>query len=107
MTDNTYWELHAQAVAAFHEAKLADAEATLGGGRWVSKYRRLFKLADRAYCNWAAVRLERGSPSGVEEGLSRVLGCSEDAKARQLASYSLAAHYHLKRRFRGARLYAE
>ena len=36
------------------------------------------KLADRAVCNLATLRIVQGRMEGVEEDLSRVLGASPD-----------------------------
>ncbi len=107
MNNSSYWDLHARGAEALYEAKLEAAEATFAAARREAETRRLFGLADRAYCNWAATRLERGQPSGLREGLSRVLGSSDDPKARQLASYYLANLYRIRGPFRGARFYAE
>lgn len=105
--ESTYWDLHSQAISSLHEARLAEAEATFLAALREAEGRKLSSLAGRAYCNWAAVRLENGKPSGLREGLSRTLGQSPDGKARQLSAYYLAILYNCESRYKAAGLYAE
>ncbi len=106
MNDSAYWDLHSRAAEALFEARLVEAEAMFLAARQEAQNRGISPLADRAYCNWAAVRLENGKTAGLRVGLSRVLGQSPDAKARQLAAYQLALLYD-EDRPRAANLYAE
>ncbi|HYG61965.1 MAG TPA: hypothetical protein VEL74_05255 [Thermoanaerobaculia bacterium] len=109
--ESAYWDLYREGVDALHAARLAEAETVLQQALEEARRRRLRLLADRAYCNWAAVRIERGLPAvetgGVVEGLSAILGRSRDLKARQLAAYDLACLYRVQGRNRPGRLYAE
>jgi tetratricopeptide (TPR) repeat protein len=105
MKESAYWDLFEQAAEALGRGQLAEAEKAFCLGHELAKENRL-SLADRAYCNWAAVRMELGQCTGLREGLSRVLGESRDPKARQLAAYNLSGYYQT-RNHRAARLYAE
>lgn len=105
MKESAYWDLFEQAAEALGRGQLGEAEKAFSLGHELAKQSNL-GLADRAYCNWAAVRMELGQRAGLREGLSRVLGESPDAKARQLAAYSLSGYYQT-RNHRAARLYAE
>lgn len=105
--ESAYWDLYSRAVGALHEARLAEAEVTFLEARQEAENQGISSLADRAYCNWAAVRVETGKPAGLREGLSRVLGQSPDAKARQLSAYHLAVLYDSQDQPRAADLYAE
>jgi tetratricopeptide (TPR) repeat protein len=106
-----YWDLYREGVDDLHAARLAEAESVLERALQEARRRRLRLLADRAYCNWAAVRIERGLPAEetgpIVNGLSAVLGRSPDLKARQLAAYDLACLYRAHGRTRPGRLYAE
>jgi tetratricopeptide (TPR) repeat protein len=102
-----YWDLHKEGVEALHAARLAEAEAVLEQAVEETRRRRLRLLADRAYCNWAAVRIERGLTAGIAERLSAILGRSPDLKARQLAAYDLACLYRAQGKRRPGRFYAE
>ena len=107
MNDAAYWQLRRQGEEALEGARLPEAEDLLA--RALAEARRLGsgELADRAFCNWAAVRIERGLHHGLRNGLSRILGRSPDSKARQLAAYSLAAIYRTEKKGRLGRFYAE
>jgi tetratricopeptide (TPR) repeat protein len=107
MNESSYWDLHEQAVDAFRRGKLAESEEAFALNQRRARENQLPGLADRAYCNWAAIRLERNQLAGLRPGLSRVLGESSDLKARQLAAYNLATCYRLQGNLRGARFYAE
>ncbi len=107
MNDSSYWTLHEQGVAALHGARLAEAEAAFLSAHREAKRRRCFALADRAYCNWAAVQVEKGLLAGTCEGLSKVLGRSQDLKARRLAAYYLAICYYARNLPKPAKFYAE
>lgn len=104
MHDSLYWDLYQKGLTALHEGRLVQAEELLATARTQAPGPG---LADRAWCNWAILRIERGRSDDVREGLSRILGCSPDAKARQLAAYNLALLYRLDGRSRPARFYAE
>lgn len=106
MKDSSYWTLHEQAVAALHDARLAEAEDAFLAAHHEAKRRRCSALADRAYCNWAAVQFEKDQPADVRGGLSSLLGRTEDLKARRLAAYHLATWYRHQGFLRGARFYA-
>lgn len=105
--ETAYWDLYKEGTEALHAARLAEADALLAQGLEEARRRRLRLLTDRAYCNWAAVRIERGLTDGIAEGLSQVLGQSPDLKARQLAAYDLATLYRWQGRIRPGRFYAE
>lgn len=107
MNDSAYWDLHQRAVEALHDARLAEAETTFLTARQEAEHQGIAALADRSYCNWAAIRIEKGQSAGLREGLARVLGHSPDARARQLAAYYLAILYKENGLHRPAGLYGE
>jgi tetratricopeptide (TPR) repeat protein len=107
MNESTYWDLHEHAVDAFRHGKLAESEEAFALNQKRAREIRRPGLADRAYCNWAAIRLERNQAEGLRAGLSQVLGESPDLKARQLAAYNLANCYRLQGNVRPARFYAD
>lgn len=107
MSETVYWDLFERANRAFQRAELAEAEAVFLEAWHEARRERLPRLADRAYCNWAAVRIERGTHSGLRQGLSRVLGGSDDLRARQLAAYHLAVLYQDRGQLRIMRFYAD
>ena len=107
MNNAAYWQLQQQGVEALEGARLAEAEDLLA--RALKEAQRLGAedLADRAFCNWAAVRIERGLHHGLRDSLSRILGGSPDPKARQLAAYNLGALYRAEKKGRLGRFYAD
>jgi tetratricopeptide (TPR) repeat protein len=107
MNESAYWDLHEQAVDALRQGNLAEAEELFALSRRCAQDNQLPGLADRAYCNWAAIRLERDLLEGLRMGLSRVLGESLDLRARQLAAYHLTTYYRTRGNLRAARFYAE
>ncbi|HYH46072.1 MAG TPA: hypothetical protein VEG34_10325, partial [Thermoanaerobaculia bacterium] len=107
MSEAGYWDLFERASRAVRRAELAEAETVFLEACRETRREGLARLVDRAYCNWAAIRIERGTLSGIRQGLSRVLGGSEDPRARQLAAYYLAALYQDRGRLRIMRFYAE
>jgi tetratricopeptide (TPR) repeat protein len=107
MSESSYWDLHEHAAAALLHGKLAEAEEAFALSQGRARAIRRPGLADRAYCNWAAVRLERSGPEGLRAGLSRILGESSDPKARRLAAYNLATWYRSLGNSRVAAFYAE
>jgi tetratricopeptide (TPR) repeat protein len=107
MTESSYWDLHERAAEALRSGKLAESEEAFALSQWRARVIRRPGLADRAYCNWAAVRLERNQLGGLRAGLSRILGESSDLKARQLAAYNLASCYRSLGNSRPATFYAE
>jgi tetratricopeptide (TPR) repeat protein len=94
-------------VDALRQGNLAEAEEAFALSRRCARENQLPGLADRAYCNWAAIRLERNHLEGLRMGLSRVLGESPDLRARQLAAYQLTTYYRTRGNLRLARFYAE
>ncbi len=106
MSESSYWDLHERAAEALRHGKLAESEEAFALSQERARAIRRPGLADRAYCNWAAVRLERNGPEGLRAGLSRILGESSDLKARQLAAYNLASLYRSLRNSRVAAFYA-
>jgi len=104
--DSSYWTLHERGVTALHEARLAEAAEAFLQAQEEAKNQRCQDLADRAYCNWAAVQLEKDPPADVSAGLSSILGQTEDLKARRLAAYYLAIWHRYQGRPQGARFYA-
>jgi tetratricopeptide (TPR) repeat protein len=107
MNESAYWDLHEQAVDALRQGNLAEAEEAFALSRRCAQDNQLPGLADRAYCNWAAIRLERNELEGLRMGLSRILGESPDLRARQLAAYQLTTYYRTRGNLRLARFYAE
>ncbi|HEX5719520.1 MAG TPA: hypothetical protein VF179_25395, partial [Thermoanaerobaculia bacterium] len=107
MSEAGYWDLFERASRALQRAELAEAETVFLEACCEARRERLPRLVDRAYCNWAAIRIERGTPSGLQQGLSRVLGGSDDLRARQLAAYHLAVLYQDRGRLRIMRFYAD
>src|SRR4051812_7457793 len=105
MSESSYWDLHEHAAAALLHGKLAEAEEAFALSQGRARAIRRPGLADRAYCNWAAVRLERKQVEGLRAGLSRILGESSDRKARQLAAYNLATYYRSLGNLRVAAFY--
>ena len=107
MDETTYWQLHGLGGEAVEEARLSDAARLFAAAE--AEARRLGKpaLADRAFCNQAAVRYREGSATGIREGLSRILGSSPDARARELAAYNLAVLFRRRQRLGVARFYGE
>ncbi len=107
MNESSYWDLHEQAVDALRRGNLTEAEEAFVLSRRYAQESQLPGLADRAYCNWAAIRLEQNQLAGLRLGLSRVLGESSDLRARQLAAYNLTTYYRCRGNLRAARFYAE
>jgi tetratricopeptide (TPR) repeat protein len=107
MNESSYWDLHKRAVDALRLGKLTEAEEAFALSRQCARDNHLPGLADRAYCNWAAIRLEQNQTAGLRAGLSQVLGGSSDLKARQLAAYNLTTCYRMRGNLRTARFYAE
>jgi tetratricopeptide (TPR) repeat protein len=107
MNESLYWDLHENAVDALRRGKLSEAGEAFARSRQCARENHLPGLADRAYCNWAAIRLEQNQTAGLRAGLSQVLGGSSDLKARQLAAYNLTTCYRLRGNLRAARFYAE
>jgi tetratricopeptide (TPR) repeat protein len=107
MNESSYWDLHERAVDALRRGDLPEAEEAFALSRRHAQESHLPGLADRAYCNWAAIRLEQNRIEGLRTGLSQVLGGSSDLKARQLAAYNLTTCYRLRGNLRTARFYAE
>lgn len=106
MSESTYGDLFQAGTVALREARLAEAETAFDRAlRLAQGLDR--KLADRAVCNLAALRIVQGRMEGVEEDLSRVLGTSRDLKAQQLAAYSLASLHRGRNRPRIGRFFAE
>lgn len=107
MKDSTYWNLHAQGIKAMEEARFKDAEEAFAAARREALAQGLAGLADRAYCNWTAIRQEHSDLlPGIGE-LSRILGASTDAKARQLAAYYLGVCFSIRGNLKAAALYSE
>lgn len=107
MNESSYWDLHEQAVDALRRGNLAEAEEAFVLSRRCAQESQLPGLADRAYCNWAAIRLEQNQLGGLRMGLSQILGESSDLRARQLAAYNLTTYYRTRGNLRAARFYAE
>ncbi|HVG09272.1 MAG TPA: tetratricopeptide repeat protein [Thermoanaerobaculia bacterium] len=107
MGEAVYWDLFERACRSVQRAELAEAETVFLEACREARRESLPRLVDRAYCNWAAIRIERGTPAGIREGLSRVLGGSDDPRARQLAAYNLASLYQDRAPLRIMRFYAE
>jgi tetratricopeptide (TPR) repeat protein len=107
MNESSYWDSHEQALDAFRRGDLTAAEDAFALARRHAQESQLSDLADRAYCNWAAVRLEQNQLAGLRAGLSQVLGENADLRARQLAAYNLTTCYRLQGNLRAARFYAE
>ena len=105
--ESSYWTWHEQGLTALQGARLAEAEDAFLSAHREAKRRQFFALADRAYCNWAAVQFEKAEPADVHEGLSSILGRTEDLKARRLAAYYLAIWYRRQGLPQAARLYAD
>lgn len=106
MKESSYWTLHEQGATALYDARLAEADEAFLAAHREAKGQRCLALADRAYCNWVAVQIERDRPADVR-GLSAILGQTEDPKARRLAAYYLSIYYQHQGRFQGARFYAD
>jgi tetratricopeptide (TPR) repeat protein len=106
MSESSYWDLHERAAEALLHGRFAEAEDAFVLNQERARAIRRPGLADRAYCNWAAVRLERNRPEGLRAGLSRILGDTSDPKARQLAAYTLANCYRTLGNSRVAAFYA-
>lgn len=106
MNDSRYWELYHRGSQALAAARVLEAEEAFAQAWLEASLQELHPLVDRAWCNWAAVRFERGETAGIQDGLMRVLGTSADLKARQLAAYNLAVQLRAEDRTRPARLYA-
>lgn len=106
MNDSSYWEWHQRGLEAMNAARLSEAAEAFARAR-AEALRHGLPLADRAYCNWASVRGLQDRTAGLEKGLSRVLGGSEDARARQLAAYHLACIHWTQKNLRSARFYAK
>lgn len=106
MNDSTYWDLFQTGASALHEARFVEAETVFTQA--LTEARRLadLTLAERARCNLAAAQIVRGTTAGLEEDLSRILGASRDAKARQLAAYNLATLHNTDNRTKISRFYA-
>jgi tetratricopeptide (TPR) repeat protein len=107
MNESSYWDLHENAADALRRGDLQEAEEAFARSQQCAKDHQLPGLADRAYCNWAAIRLEQNQTQGLRTGLSQVLGGSPDLKARQLAAYNLTTCYRMRGNLRAARFYAE
>jgi tetratricopeptide (TPR) repeat protein len=105
--ESVYWDLCRRGVEALLAARLEEAEALFRKAHEEAERRGMESLVGRAYCNWAAVRVERGETTGIEAGLSAILGGSPDLKARQLAAYHLGILHRNEGRTRIGRFYAE
>lgn len=105
MNDSAYWDLHAKGVQALHGLQFLEAEEAFAEARLEAQTRGLSGLADRAFCNGVAARLERDQRADVQAELSEILGRSEDGKARQLGAYYLAVSHSACGNPRPARLY--
>ncbi|HVR97643.1 MAG TPA: hypothetical protein VMW27_13575 [Thermoanaerobaculia bacterium] len=105
--ESVYWDLCHRGIEALLAARLEESEALFRQAYVQAERHGLLTLTGRAYCNWAAVQVERGETAGIEVGLSAVLGGSPDLKARQLAAYHLAALYRTEGRTRVGRFFAE
>src|SRR5690349_14320326 len=107
MNDSAYWEWHHRALEAFNAARFAAAEEGFARARAEALRHRL-PFVDRAYCNWAGVRYYwQNRTTGLEKGLSRVLGGSEDPQARRLAAFHLATLYFGRKNLKRAKFYGE
>jgi tetratricopeptide (TPR) repeat protein len=106
MNDSAYWEWHQRGLQALNDARLSEAAEAFARARSEALRHRL-PLADRAYCNWAGVRHVQDRTKGLEKGLSRILGGSEDPRARQLAAYYLACIHWSQKNLKTARFYGQ
>lgn len=106
MNDSTYWEWHHRGLEALNAARFSEAEEAFARARSEALRHRL-PLVDRAYCNWAGIRHVQERRTGLEKGLSRILGGSEDPRARQLAAYYLACIHWSQRNLKSARFYGK
>lgn len=104
MSDSEYWEWHQRGLEALNEARLSEAAEAFARARSAA-LRHGLPLVDRAYCNWAGIRHAQDRRTGLEKGLSRVLGGSEDPRARQLAAYYLACIHWSQKNLKSARFY--
>jgi tetratricopeptide (TPR) repeat protein len=107
MNDSAYWDLHAKGVRAVNGLRFLEAEEAFAEARVEAQEQGLCGLADRAFCNGVAARLELDQRADVQRELSEILGRSEDGKARQLAAYYLAVSQKTRGNLRPARLYGE
>lgn len=105
--ESVYRDLCRRGVEALLAARLEEAEALFRKAYEEAERLGWESLVGRAYCNWAAVRIERQETPGIEAGLSAVLGGNPDLKARQLAAYHLALLHRNEGRIRVSRFYAE
>lgn len=106
MNDSTYWEWHHRGVEALNAARFSESEEAFARARSEALRHRL-PLVDRAYCNWAGVRYWQHRMTGLEKGLSRVLGRSEDPQARRLAAFHMASLYFGRKNLKCAKFYGE
>jgi tetratricopeptide (TPR) repeat protein len=106
MNDSTYWEWHHRGLEAWNAARLSEAAEAFARARAEALRRRL-PFVDRAYCNWAAIRHVQDRTTGLEKGLSRILGGSQDPRARQLAAYHLACICCSQKNLKRARFYGK
>lgn len=106
MNDSSYWEWHHRGLEAVNAVRLSEAEVAFARARAEALRHRL-PFADRAYCNWFAVRYWHHRKTGLEKGLSRVLGASEDSLARRLAAFHLASLYFNQKNLKRAKFYGE
>ena len=106
MSDSSYWEWYQRGLEALNATRFSEAEEAFARAR-AEALRRGLPLADRAYCNWAAVRFWQHRTTGLEKGLSRVLGGSEDPQARRLAAFYMAGLYFDRKNLKSAKFYGE
>lgn len=106
MNDSVYWDWYHRGLEAVNAARFPAAEEAFARARAEALRQRL-PFVDRAYCNWAGVRYWQNRTTGLEKGLSRVLGASEDPQARRLAAFHMATLYFGRKNLKRAKFYGE